>query len=96
MGMRKEVNDPIYAGISTSVINIGLCGAALVPVIGNIIDKYKGIMDMQQLYVKSFLFCFLSVAFGFICIFFIKETGCRNISSYLGKQAKTNGKRIHG
>lgn len=94
----KEVNDPIYAGISTSVINIGgFVGAALVPVIiGNIIDKYKGIMDMQQLYVKSFLFCFLSVAFGFICIFFIKETGCRNISSYLGKQAKTNGKRIHG
>lgn len=90
----KEVNDPKYAGISTSIANMGgFVGAAIVPVfVGNAIDKYKGILDMQQLYVRSFLFCFLSVALGFICIFFIKETGCRNIF-HLIKKDKPHSKK---
>jgi sugar phosphate permease len=90
----KEVNDPKYAGISTSIVNMGgFVGAAIVPVfVGNTIDKYKSILDMQQLYVKSFLFCFLSVVLGFICIFFIKETRCRNIL-HLIKQDKLHSRK---
>jgi len=77
----KEVNNPKYAGISTSVINTGgFIGAAVVPVIlGRIIDKYENVMSAQQLYSKAFLFCLLSAGIGYAFLFLIKETTCKNI-----------------
>jgi len=77
----KEVNNPKYAGISTSVINTGgFIGAAVVPVIlGRIIDKYENIVSAQQLYGKAFLFCLLSAGVGYAFLFLIKETTCTNI-----------------
>ena len=77
----KEVNNPRYTGISTSVINIGgFFGAAVVPLIlGMVMDRYKNILSIQQLYSRSFSFCLASAALGFVCILLIKETGCKNI-----------------
>lgn len=77
----KEVNDPVYAGISTSVINTGgFIGAAIVPVImGRVIDRYADIISPQQLYSKAFWFCLISVGIGYLFMMLIKETGCRNI-----------------
>lgn len=77
----KEVNDPRYAGISTSVINLGgFIGAALIPVFsGMVIDRYKNVLDAQQLYSRAFLCCLAGIAVAFASTLFIKETGCRNI-----------------
>lgn len=77
----KEVNNPMYAGISTSVINTGgFIGAAIVPVImGRVIDRYLNIINPQQLYSKAFWFCLVSTGIGYLFMFLIKETGCRNI-----------------
>jgi sugar phosphate permease len=77
----KEVNNPKYAGISTSVVNIGgFVGAAIIPLIpGKIIDKYGEILQPTQLYNKAFLYCFVAVCVGYLFIFLIKETECRNI-----------------
>ncbi len=91
----KEVNDPGYAGISTSVINTGgFLGAAVVPVIlGRVIDKYTGLISIQQVYNKAFLICFLSTVMGYVFIFLIKETGCKNIYGKirLQKESKSGG-----
>ncbi|MCH4891247.1 MFS transporter [Acidaminobacter sp. JC074] len=78
----KEVNNPKYAGISTSIVNIGgFVGAAFIPLIpGTIIDKYLSTLPTVELYNRAFLYCLLPVIIGYISIFFIKETNCKNIS----------------
>ncbi|NLY77788.1 MAG: MFS transporter [Tissierellia bacterium] len=77
----KEVNPPEITGISTSVVNIGgfLGGAIMPPVVGYIIDKYGEILSPVQLYQRAFLYCFIAVVIGYIAIFLVKETNCRNI-----------------
>ena len=81
----KEVNNPLYAGISTAVVNSGgIFGAAVIPLIfGEILDKYSNILGNQQLYNKAFMSCLVSVAVGYAFLFFIKETNCRNIYNTL-------------
>ena len=82
----KEVNNPEYTGISTSVINIGgFFGAAFVPLIlGMVMDQYKNSLSVQLLYSRSFSYCLASAALGFVFILFIKETGCKNIGRKIG------------
>ena len=77
----KEVNPPEIAGISTSVVNIGgFFGAAILPpMLGKVFDKFGGSLPPVELYHKAFMYSFVSVVIGFIFIFLIKETNCRNI-----------------
>lgn len=77
----KEVNDPKYAGISTSIVNIGgFVGAAIIPLIpGKIMDRFGGSLEPVKLYNKAFLYCFIAVCVGYVFLFLIKETECKNI-----------------
>src|SRR5690606_7182604 len=77
----KEVNPPEITGISTSVVNIGgfFGGAILPPIVGYVIDKYEGVLEPVKLYQNAFLYCFAAVVIGFIAIFLVKETNCKNI-----------------
>ena len=77
----KEVNPPEIAGISTSVVNIGgFFGAAILPpMLGKVFDKFGGTLPPIELYQKAFIYAFISAVIGFIFIFLVKETNCRNI-----------------
>lgn len=77
----KEVNPPEIPGISTSVVNIGgFFGAALLPpLLGKVLDRFSDSIPPIELYHKAFMYSFISVVIGFIFIFFIKETNCKNI-----------------
>ncbi|WP_432662720.1 MFS transporter [Wukongibacter baidiensis] len=79
----KEVNPPEIAGISTSVVNIGgFFGAAILPpLLGKVFDNFGGILPPVELYHKAFMYSFISAVIGFIFIFFVKETNCKNIYS---------------
>lgn len=80
-GCAKEVNPPEIAGISTSVVNIGgFFGAAILPpILGKVFDKFGGSLPPVELYHKAFMYSFMAVIIGFVFIFLIKETNCRNI-----------------
>lgn len=80
-GCSKEVNPPEIAGISTSVVNMGgFFGAAILPIIlGKVFDKYGDVLSTVELYHKAFLYCFISVAIGYMFTFFITETNCKNV-----------------
>lgn len=77
----KEINPPEIAGISTSVVNIGgFFGAAVLPpALGKVFDRFGGILPPVELYHKAFMYSFIWALIGFIFIFLIKETNCRNI-----------------
>lgn len=77
----KEVNDPRVAGISTSIVNIGgFLGAAVIPpFLGRIFDTYGELLEVTILFQKAFIYCFIASLAGFLCIFLIKETYCKNI-----------------
>jgi len=77
----KEVNPPEIAGISTSVVNIGgFFGAAILPpLLGKVFDSFGGSLPPIELYHKAFMYSFISAVIGFIFIFLVKETNCRNI-----------------
>ncbi|AKL93844.1 major facilitator superfamily MFS_1 [Clostridium aceticum] len=77
----KEVNHPSIAGISTSVVNIGgfLGAAILPPILGRIFDRYHDVLEATVLFQKAFMYCFIFAAVGFVFIFFVKETHCKNI-----------------
>ncbi|MCT4566333.1 MAG: MFS transporter [Maledivibacter sp.] len=77
----KEVNPPEIAGISTSVVNIGgFFGAAILPpILGRVFDRFGGSLPAVELYHKAFMYSFIGVIIGFIFIFLVKETNCRNI-----------------
>ena len=85
----KEVNDPEYAGISTSFVNsMGFLGIAIIPLVfGWILDRYAGVMGGQQLYNRAFMCCLISAAIGYVSMFFVKETNCRNISKDINLSA---------
>jgi len=86
----KDVNNPGYEGISMSFVNFGgFLGSAVVPIfLGLVMDRYKYILNAQQLYNKVFTYCLISVVFGFIITFFIKEHGQ---SSTVPGKARTCG-----
>ncbi|AOY75718.1 MFS transporter [Clostridium formicaceticum] len=77
----KEVNHPSIAGISTSIVNIGgfLGAAVLPPILGRVFDRYADVLEATALFQKAFMYCFIFAAAGFLFIFFIKETHCKNI-----------------
>ena len=88
----KEVNNPLYAGISTAVVNSGgILGAAIIPFLfGKVLDTYANTLgSQQQLYNKAFMVCLAGVAIGYAFLFFIKETNCRNIYNTLNRSLKT-------
>lgn len=47
--------------------------------IGWVIDKYEGLLAPINLYQNAFLYCFAAVVIGFVSIFLVKETNCKNI-----------------
>lgn len=75
----KEVNDPEFAGISTSIVNMaGFVGAIILPVF---MGMYLEGFDADNLvlgYRGAFFMCFVFVLVGLLVSFAIKETGCRN------------------
>ncbi|SHK15192.1 Sugar phosphate permease [Caminicella sporogenes DSM 14501] len=77
----KEINPPEIAGISTSVVNIGgFFGAAILPpMLGKVFDKFGGVLPPVELYQRAFMYAFISAVVGFVFIFLVKETNCRNI-----------------
>lgn len=78
----KEVNHPEVAGVATSIVNMGgFLGGALLPVIlGNVIDDFANILPPVELYHKAFIYCFMASLLGYVFIFLIKETNCKNIT----------------
>lgn len=49
------------------------------PIVGYVIDKYGEVLAPVDLFQRAFLYCFASVVIGFIAIFLVKETNCKNI-----------------
>ncbi len=80
-GCAKDVNPPEIAGISTSVVNIGgfLGAAILPPILGSVFDKFGGILSPVVLYQRAFMYSYIFVVIGFVFIFLVRETNCRNI-----------------
>lgn len=81
LSIAKEVNPRKIVGIVTSMVNTGgfLGAAILPPILGIVIDKFKGSMAPIMIYQKAFIFCLMAVLIGNILIQFIKETNCKNV-----------------
>lgn len=77
----KEISDPRFAGISTSVVNTApfLGGAVLPIVFGAVIQYYSPSLAGIVLFQKAFLLLALSYTLGFIASFFLVETHAENI-----------------
>lgn len=77
----KEVNNPKYVGISTSVANIGgFMGSICLPIIvGFSFDNLSGKMAQETIYTVGFGIVLAFVILGTIISYFIKETHCVNI-----------------
>jgi len=73
----KELNNPKFAGISTSVVNMGgFFGSAVLPTfVGNAL---AGGSDLAA-YNGAFKIAYVCVVIGFLSIFLVKETHCKNI-----------------
>lgn len=81
LSVAKEVNDPRFSGMSTSLANMGLfLGGAVIPVFfGGLIDKYTGALEGFALYQVPLKMCFGIVLMGFLSCVLTKETRCRNL-----------------
>ena len=86
----KEVNPPALSGMSTSVANMGgfLMGALLQPAVGWIMDQRwaGGMANGVRVYLpEDYRWGLLLIAaaawLGAAASWFIRETGCRNISA---------------
>jgi sugar phosphate permease len=77
----KEVNNPEFAGISTSVVNIGgFIGSTILPTLmGMVMDAYLGKISSAAIFQKAFIICFVFVLISVFFTMLIKETGCKNI-----------------
>lgn len=73
----KELNNPKFAGLSTSVVNMGgFFGSAVLPTfVGKALASGNDLMA----YNHAFKIAYACIVLGFIAIFFVKETGCKNI-----------------
>lgn len=79
-GSAKDLNNPRYTGMSTSIANTAVfVGAAIVPLFfGKIISKYLPTMGAQFAYNRVFLiFVFITIV-STIITFFVMETNCKN------------------
>lgn len=76
----REVNNPLYVGISVSTVNvIGMLASSIMPtILGSLLDKYTGIFSGGALYGKAFFPCIIIAAVGVLFSFFIKDSGCKN------------------
>ena len=79
-GIAKDLNNPKYSGMSTSIANVSMhIGSAVVPLFaGAIISKYLPVLGAQGAYQKVFI---LFLAIAIICVIlsiFIMETNCTN------------------
>lgn len=77
----KEVNNPDYVGVSTSIANIGgFMGNILLPmVVGFSFDRFGSSYGTQTMYQIAFGIVLVTVILGTIVSHFIKETKCENI-----------------
>ena len=80
LSVAKEVNDPRFAGMSTSVANMGLfLGGAVIPVFfGAMIDRFGALMQGFDLYQRPLRMCFFIVLLGYVACMLTKETRCEN------------------
>lgn len=80
LSVAKEVNDPRFAGMSTSVANTGLfLGGAVIPVFfGAMIDKIGMTAQGFDLYQQPLRMCFFIVMLGFVTCILSRETCCEN------------------
>ena len=81
LSVAKEVNDPRFSGMSTSLANMGLfLGGAVIPVFfGNLIDHYAPALSGFALYQIPLRLCFVIVILGFVSCAVTRETRCRNL-----------------
>ncbi|MFA6989946.1 MAG: MFS transporter [Candidatus Gastranaerophilaceae bacterium] len=72
----KEVNNPVFSGMSTSIVNAGgFVGAIIIPIaMGAYFDKNVNADPNNALYI-----CFVGAVVALIASAFIKETNCQNI-----------------
>ncbi len=77
----KEANDPKYAGMALSVVNLGafLGGAAVPILVGHIFDRYQGLLNDIELFQKGFIICLILNGIALAASILIKETRCKNI-----------------
>ncbi len=85
----KEVNNPMYVGVSTSVANIGGFFGTIVlpPIIANVFVKYGNTLPSVELYQKAFIIVLIATVIGFVSSLFTKETKCKNIYMEIKKEA---------
>ncbi|KOX20031.1 hypothetical protein ADK67_31170 [Saccharothrix sp. NRRL B-16348] len=77
----KEVNNPRFSGIATSVVNVGcfLGAGVMQPVIGWILDSATAAGgDVVSAYRTAMVVLFVVTALGFAAIAFLRETHARN------------------
>lgn len=90
-GIAKDLNNPKYSGMSTSIANVSMhIGSAVVPLFaGAIISKYMSVLGAQGAYQKVFI---LFLVIAIICVVlsaFIIETNCKNRYSQI-REGKFN------
>lgn len=81
LAIAKEISNPEFSGISTSVVNTApFLGGAVAPIIfGTIIERYTPMLSGIALFQKAFLLLALFYICAFVSSFFLVETGARNI-----------------
>jgi sugar phosphate permease len=78
--MAKDLNNPMFSGMSTSVANTAVfLGASLVPLFfGKVISNYLPAAGAQAAYQRMFMIFVFIGAVCTVCTFFIMETRCKN------------------
>ena len=76
----REVNNPLYVGISVSTVNVvGMLASSVMPtILGALLDTYAVTLEGGALYGKAFFPCVIIAAAGTVASFFIRDSGCRN------------------
>ncbi len=79
-GLAKDLNDPRFAGMSTSVANVAVfLGAAIVPVVfGGMMEKNLVLLGTAGAYQRLFTYFFVFCIIALFASCFILETNCRN------------------
>ncbi len=77
----KEISNPQFAGISTSIVNTApFLGGAVLPIIfGAIIEHYTPILSGIALFQKAFILLLLCYVCGMVASFFLVETRAQNV-----------------